>query len=394
MRKVLIVADSLSTGGLEKTLIDLCDNLDYEKFAVDLYLFAEGRDLLSRLNCNVKVLEDSPYFSDVFNKSVGDSVRTLLKKKKMGLALYRVIRFMKARLKIKNFSMLDWFFQKRTMLKIENEYDTAIAFAEGSACYYVAECIKANVKCMWIHTDIKEIVTNSSLDNRAFEVANYICTVSQNSAQSLKEFYPKHSRKIRVFTLPSLFDYKKIEDMANENCEMDRNVINILSVGRLVELKGFHLCTKALRQLLDDGYNVRWYVAGEGPYREVLEGLIEQYNLQEQFFLLGNKKNPYKYIKNSDICVQPSSYEGMSLVIYEEKYFKKPIVCTNIPSYLEMIEHNKNGLIVERNSDSIYEAIKILVEDGDLREKLGNSPANNYVEKIETVKAIENTIMG
>ena len=81
-------------------------NLDYEKFAVDLYLFAEGRDLLSELNCNVKVLEDSPYFSDVFNKSVGDSVITLLKKKKIGLALYRVIRFMKARLKIKNFSTI------------------------------------------------------------------------------------------------------------------------------------------------------------------------------------------------------------------------------------------------------------------------------------------------
>ena len=394
MRKVLIVADSLSTGGLEKTLIDLCNNLDYEKFEIDLYLFAEGRDLLPELNCNVNVLSESPCFSDVFNKSVSDSVKILLKKMKIGLAIYRIIRFIKARLKMKNFSMLDWFFQKRTMLKIDKQYDTAIAFAEGSACYYVSECIDASVKCMWIHTDIREIVTNSKLDNRAFDVANYVCTVSKNSAKALADIYPKHSEKIKVFTLPSLFDYKKIEDMANEKCEMDKEYINILSVGRLVELKGFHLCPKVLRQLIDDGYKVKWYVAGEGSYRNELEDLVSKYDLQEHFVLLGNRKNPYSYIKKSDICVQPSSYEGMSLVIYEEKYFKKPIVCTNIPSYLEMIEHNKNGLIVERNSNSIYEALKTLLDDDKLRKKLGETPANNFVSKDETIQAIEYTIMG
>ena len=45
MKKVLIVADSLSMGGLEKTLIDLCNNLDYAKYSVDLYLFNDGREL-------------------------------------------------------------------------------------------------------------------------------------------------------------------------------------------------------------------------------------------------------------------------------------------------------------------------------------------------------------
>lgn len=392
MKKVLIVADSLTTGGLEKTLIDLCNNLDYTKYNVDLYLFNDGRDLLPQLNKNVNLLPDSPYFATVYNKSVGSSVKALLKQKKFSLAFYRIIRFIKARLKMQGLSNLDWHFQKKTMLKIDKEYDTAVAFAEGSACYYVADCIKAKVKSMWIHTDINQIITNKSLDNMAFSVANSICTVSNNSANSLKENYPKFANKIKVFTLPSLFDFEKLEKLANQPNEMDKETINILSVGRLVELKGFHLCIPACKKLIDEGYNIKWYVAGDGPQRPELESLIKQNNLEESFVLLGNKENPYTYIKSADICVQPSSYEGLSLVIYEEKYFKKAVVCTEILGNKEMIEHKTNGLIIKRDSKSIYNAVKELLDDKELLKRLSLSPALNYKTKQETIKEIEKTI--
>lgn len=394
MKKVLIVSDSLKTGGLEKTLIDLCDNLDYNKFQVDLYLFAEGRDLLKNLNEHVNLLQESPYFSDVYNKSVCDSLEILLKKGKVQLAFYRIIRFLKARLKNKNFSAWDWYFQKKTMLKIEDEYDVAIGFAEGSACYFVAECVNAKRKCVWVHTDIRKIISNKKLDTMAFSLADCVCTVSQNSANALKELYPEIQEKIQVFTLPALFDYNSINELASMPCEIETGYISILSVGRLVELKGFHLCPKALRNLLDEGYSVKWYIVGEGPYRDVLEKLIDQYNLKKHFILLGNQDNPYKYIKNADICVQPSSYEGLSLVLYEEKLFEKPVICTDIPSNMEMIKNGENGLIIERNSESIYKALKILIDNKELRLRLGNTPAKNYVSKENIVSMIENTILG
>ena len=392
MKKVLIVADSLSMGGLEKTLVDLCNNLDYTKYNVDLYLFNDGRDLLPQLNKNVNLLPDSPYFNTVYNMSVGASVKSLIKQKQFILAFYRVIRFLKARFKMQGLSNLDWCFQKKTMLKIDKEYDSAIAFAEGTACYYVAECVKAKVKNMWIHTDISQIITNKKLDNMAFKVANNICTVSQNSANSLKENYPDFSKKVNVFTLPSLFDFEKLEKLANQPNEMDKETINILSVGRLVELKGFHLCVEPCKKLIDEGYKIKWYVAGDGPQRQELESLIKQNNLEESFVLLGNKENPYTYIKSADICVQPSSYEGLSLVVYEEKYFKKPVVATGILGNLEMIKDHENGLIIERNSESIYNAVKKLLDNKELLETLGQAPALNFKEKQETVKEIEKTI--
>lgn len=393
MKNLLIVADSLTTGGLEKTLIDLCNNLDYSKYNVDLYLFNEGRDLVSQLNSNVNLLPDSPYFATVFNKSVSVSLKTLLKQKRLDLAFYRVVRFLKARFKMHGFSRMDWFFQKKTMLKIDKSYDVAIGFAEGSAGYYVADCVKAKVKNMWIHTDIKQITTNKSLDVRAFSVSKNICTVSLNSKNSLTELYPEFKDKIKVFTLPSLFDFERLEFLSQEPNEMDKTTVNIVSVGRLVELKGFHLCVEPCKRLVSEGYNVKWYICGDGPQRLELEELIKQYGLQNNFILLGNKRNPYTYINSASICVQPSSYEGLSLVIYEEKLFKKAVVCTGIKGNLEMIADGKNGLVIKRDSESIYKAVKKLLDDAQLMKKLGEEPALNFVDKQTTIKNIEKTFL-
>ncbi len=392
MKDILIVLDSLTTGGLEKTLIDLCNNLDYTKYNVDLYLFNDGRDMLPQLNKNVKLLPDSPYYSTVFNVSVLKSIKTLIKQRKFDLAFYRLYRFIKARFGKNSFSHnIDWKFQKKAMLKNDKQYDAAIGFAEGTACYYVADCINAKVKNMWIHTDLKKIGTNRVLDTMAFEKANNICTVSQNSRKSIEELYPQYKGKIKVFTLPSLFDFDRIEALANEPNEMDKNAQCIVSVGRLVSLKGFHLCIPACKKLVDDGYNIKWYICGEGPQRRELEELISKYDSEEHFILLGNKENPYTYINSSDICVQPSSYEGLSLVIYEEKYFKKPVVCTGIKSNLEMIADNENGLIIERKSKNIYMALKQLLDNPEQINRLGNTPALNFIDKQTTINDIEKT---
>lgn len=390
MKNILIVADSLTTGGLEKTLIDLCDNLDYRKYKVDLYLFSDGRDLLPQLNSNVNLLPDSPFFSTVFNQSFSKSIKTLIEKKKFGLAFYRILRFIKARLRLTKFSKTDWHFQKKTMLKIDKKYDVAIGFAEGSAGYYVADCVDAKIKNVWIHTDIKQITTNKSLDIMAFKKAHNICTVSQNSKNSLCELYPQFKDKIKVFTLPSLFDFSKIEQLANEPCEMDKNTVNIVSVGRLVELKGFHLCIEPCKKLLDEGYNIKWYICGDGPQKSELESLINQQGLENNFILLGNQSNPYKYIKNSAFCVQPSSYEGLSLVIYEEKLLKKAVVCTDINGNLEMIA-DQNGIVISRDSQSIYNAVKKLLDTPPLLRRLSETPALNFVTKKETLERIEAT---
>ena len=84
-------------------------------------------------------------------------------------------------------------------------------------------------------------------------------------------------------------------------------------------------------------------------------------------------------------------YEGFSLVVYEEKLFKKPVVVSNIEPFLEQITHLKNGVVVERNSLDIYKGVKSLLDDKILLEKLANTPNNKYFTKEEMIKEIEKT---
>lgn len=392
-KKILIVSDSLNMGGLEKCLINLCDNFDYDRYDVDLYLFNEGRTLLNRLNKKVNLLPDSPYYKDVYNLSVGKSIKTLLKKKQFRLAFYRFIRFLRIRLRDKKYRNYDWKIMQKTMLKIETKYDVAIGFAEGTSCYYVANCVNADVKIGWIHTDLKQINENSKLDNQAFEKLDKVATVSQNSLNSLKELFPKLKDKFVCIKLPVLMDYEKINELAKVSniLDEDKENIKILSVGRLVELKGFHLCVEPCKRLIDEGFKIKWYIVGEGDYRSTLQDLIKQYKVENNFILLGNCSNPYSYIRSSDICVQPSSYEGLSLAVFEEKYFNKPVIATKIPSNYEMIKDGENGLLIDRTSDAIYNAIKILLTDKLKRERLVRAPIleefNNKVimEKVENL---------
>ena len=390
-KSILIVSSSLGMGGLEKTLINLCDNINYNKYTVDLYLFNEGKQLLPSLNKNVNLLDDSPYYSDVYNKPLGASLKNLLKKRQFSLFFYRIGHFIRIRFNKRKQTVHDFNMQKKAMLKIDKNYDIAIGFEEGTASYYVANCINAKVKSCWMHTDVKAINNNKKLDEQAFSKVDYICTVSQNSLKSLTELYPKYTDKFRLFTLPALYDYDKLFEIAKEPNVMDKTTVNILSIGRLVELKGFQLCVGALKKLLDDGYNVKWYVAGEGDYRGNLQNLIEKYNVKENFILLGNYDNPYSLINSATICVQPSMYEGFSLVVYEEKLFKKPVVVSNIEPFLEQITHLKNGVVVERNSLDIYKGVKSLLDDKILLEKLANTPNNKYFTKEEMIKEIEKT---
>ena len=113
--------------------------------------------------------------------------------------------------------------------------------------------------------------------------------------------------------------------------------------------------------------------------------------MEENFILLGNKSNPYTYINSADICVQPSSYEGLGMVVYEEKYLKKPVICSRIGSFLEMISDKENGLIIERNKESIYKAVKYLLDNPEMMEILGNIPTLNYVDKQTTTNELEKT---
>ena len=103
---------------------------------------------------------------------------------------------------------------------------------------------------------------------------------------------------------------------------------------------------------------------------------------------MGVKNNPYPYIKKCDIYVQPSIQEGFGLTVQEAKILAKPIVATDISAFREQITDGENGILTERDSESMAKAIAKLIDNKKLIEKLTDNLSSyhfdieNEMEKI------------
>jgi glycosyltransferase involved in cell wall biosynthesis len=128
------------------------------------------------------------------------------------------------------------------------------------------------------------------------------------------------------------------------------------------------------RLLKEKGYVFRWYLVGDGRLRFELENAIRSYGLENQVVLLGGKQNPYPYIKNCDLYVQPSFSEAYCLTLAEARILCRPIVTTNATGNGEQIRDGENGLIVESmTAEALAEGIKTLLDHPEMMEKFKNT---------------------
>ena len=110
----------------------------------------------------------------------------------------------------------------------------------------------------------------------------------------------------------------------------------------------------------------RWYVIGEGPYRGEMENYISENHLEDIFILLGATPNPYAYMRQCDIYVQTSRFEGFGLTVAEARILNRPIVCTNFDACHMQLIDGKNALIASFEPSDIADKIELLMNDKSL----------------------------
>jgi len=152
------------------------------------------------------------------------------------------------------------------------------------------------------------------------------------------------------------------------------NTILIGTVTNLYATKGIEYLIAAAHNLyliLNTRYLVRFVVIGEGPERKKLESLIKKYNLGDKFFLLGRIPKASKYLKAFDVFVLPSVKEGMPWVLLDAMAAKVPIIATNTGAIPEILEDEKEGLLVPtKNSSTLAKKIAVLIQDQDLQNRI------------------------
>ena len=217
------------------------------------------------------------------------------------------------------------------------------------------------------------------LNKKIYSKYQKLIFVSNNSLNNFNKLYTINVEKEVIhnyFDKESVVEKSKefIPDFPNDN------TLNFTTVCRLVQPKALYRLIRIHKKLLEDGYIHRFYVVGSGPLKKGLEDLIKDLNISDTFILLGQKLNPYPYIKNCDYFCLFSYYEGLPMVLLEAKLFNKFILITDTASK-EALDGYENKKIFENSENAIYDGLKEIIKEGK-NINLNNKNINDENEEI------------
>jgi glycosyltransferase involved in cell wall biosynthesis len=143
------------------------------------------------------------------------------------------------------------------------------------------------------------------------------------------------------------------------------------AIGLLIERKGYHFLIEAMPEVLKRHPHCKLIIAGEGPYRLVLERQIEGLGLQASVKLLGNQPDPRSWLERMDLFVLPSMIEGLPTVIIESMARGVPVVASDISGNNELINDGQTGwLFKSASTEALANTIMKAFADPQRYEKI------------------------
>ena len=403
--RILFVINTLGQAGAETALLSLLQTLAKEKgevrYEISLYVLTGQGEMASRLPADVRLL-NKEYREESVLTAKG---RKYLKKTVLKAMFTRgtVVKLLPYLVK-NTCTMLGkkrllpdkllWRVLSDGGMVLPEEYDLAVSYLEGGAAYFVADHVKAAKKAAFIHVDYEKAGYTRALDKDCYLAFDKIFTVSDEVREAFLKAYPELPEKTEVFH--NILNKEEIVRRAEEGEGFTDGFTGtrLLSVGRLTAQKAFEVSVDAMKRLKDAGKNVRWYVLGEGDQRKKLQEQIDALRLTEDFILYGAVNNPYPFMKQADIYVHASRFEGKSIAIQEAQILGKPMVVSDCSGNREQVCHGKDGLMCGLTPESLAENIMLLLEDEALRGKLGAAAAKKNADAAEEIQKLLSMLKG
>ena len=119
---------------------------------------------------------------------------------------------------------------------------------------------------------------------------------------------------------------------------------------------------------------------------------IKNLNIENDYILLGSKLNPYPFMKECDIYVQPSRHEGYCITLGEARCFNNPIVTTNFTGANEQIKNEETGLVCEISENGIYKSLKRLLDDKDLYNNIKINLSKEIVDSTNEISKLDKVL--
>jgi glycosyltransferase involved in cell wall biosynthesis len=290
---LLISSYNLNYGGIEKSLLNLINNLDFSLFHVTLVLERKEGIYLDKISKDIKILEYKPSKSKFINI----------------------------------FKRIKWLIRNR------NKYDVSICYATYSLPANFAARTGSKKKILYIHSDYYELYkrdvnkTKEFFDIRYLDEYQKIVFVSNESKNNLINIYKEITDKSIVIN--NNVDINEIIEKSKEECNINLCNKNIgIFVGRLDEdSKRLSILLNLAKKCQDNKKDIGFLIIGDGKDRNLVEDFIDKEKLNN-VKLLGSQDNPYKYIRKSNFLILCSRYEGYPVVYSEAIVLNKPILTT------------------------------------------------------------------
>ncbi|MFA7662578.1 MAG: glycosyltransferase family 4 protein [Patescibacteria group bacterium] len=166
----------------------------------------------------------------------------------------------------------------------------------------------------------------------------------------------------------SEFEIVETRDQLREQFKIGNNTKVILSVGHLNYSKGFDLGIEAVRNLIQAGHQIKYFILGAGSEKENLQKMIGDFGLDKQIFLIGeisDRQEYAKYFKIADLYLGPSRNEGFGIVFLEAQVNNLPIVAYRVGGIEEAVGENvvfSKSLSVEDLQKAILKGLQLEVK--------------------------------
>lgn len=178
---------------------------------------------------------------------------------------------------------------------------------------------------------------------------------------------------IKEDKIPIVHNGVKFPENEMEKTVRDDGCLKLIHIGRFTEQKNHKMLLTAYKALIDEGNNIRLSLVGDGELRPEIERIAVENGIRDYVEFCGIQKNVYKYLKEADILILPSIWEGMPMVIIEAMGAGVPIIATNVGGIPDMIRDGYNGLLIGNDVNELIAAVKRLADDKELREKMGEN---------------------
>lgn len=359
MKKILFINGHLNTGGVERSLVDVLQHIDYSKYDVSLLLFQGSGEYAKEIpaEVNLNIYDTTDAYGPLLNAIVKN-----LFKGRWFLLSYRIITQF---LGLRNLSWI--------IPSLQEHYDVAIAYRSGICTDILVENIKCKNKISWWHhgemntTNIEQQILYSE-----YKKIQHIVAVSESSGKLIKQHFPSITEKLSI--IPNMLCTETIIQKALQNSIYTflsgPEKLHLVSVGRLSPEKNMRFCILVAKYLKEMSIPFEWILIGDGEEHAAIKEEIRESNLDNIIRMTGALSNPYPIMKSADILFHPSLVESQGLTILEAMALGTPVICVKSAGPSEFITNEENGIIINNGVREAVEAITRLYKDAQLRKSI------------------------